>query len=211
MKLGPYVIWAAVATATGLFVLLGYFIELDELVFLRLLLVRWAVLLAAASLLLGLFNLLAVHWNKVSLQESGWPYSSLLILFFLVTLVLGLLFGADYPVVLLLFRHVQLPIEASLLGLLAVSLSLAGFRLISRQRDVFSLAFIVTALLVLLGTAPWPVANNSVASLAIGDLRAWVTQVWAAAGARGILLGVALGAITTGLRVLLASDRPYGD
>lgn len=211
MKLGPYVLWAAVATATGLFVLLGYFIELDQLVLLRLLLIRWAVLLASAALLLGLFNLLAVHWNKVSLQEAGWPYSSLLILFFLVTLVLGLLFGPDYQVVLLLFQHVQLPIEASLLGLLAVSLTLAGFRLIARQRDVFSLAFIGTALLVLLGTAPWPIASGSISNLAVGDLRAWVTQVWAAAGARGILLGVALGAITAGLRVLLASDRPYGD
>ncbi len=29
--------------------------------------------------------------------------------------------------------------------------------------------------------------------------------------ARGIVLGVALGAITTGLRVLLGADRPYGD
>jgi len=29
------------------------------------------------------------------------------------------------------------------------------------------------------------------------------------AGARGILIGVALGSLTTGLRVLLGSDRPY--
>jgi len=29
------------------------------------------------------------------------------------------------------------------------------------------------------------------------------------AGARGILIGVALGSLTTGLRVLLGTDRPY--
>jgi len=29
------------------------------------------------------------------------------------------------------------------------------------------------------------------------------------AGARGILLGVALGSIVTGIRVLIGSDRPY--
>ena len=28
---------------------------------------------------------------------------------------------------------------------------------------------------------------------------------------RGFVIGIALGAITTGLRVLLASDRPYAD
>lgn len=211
MKLGPYLIWAAVASAAGFLVLVGYFVSVDTLIGLRLLLIQWTVLLAAAALLLGLFNLLAVHWNKVSLQEAGWPYSALLILFFLVTLVLGLLFGPDYEVVLLLFQYVQLPVEASLLALLAVSLTVAGFRLLARRRDVISIVFMATALLVLLGTAPWPIGGESVLYLAVSDLRAWVTQVWAAAGARGILLGVALGAITTGLRVLLASDRPYGD
>lgn len=211
MKLGPYLIWAAVASAAGLFVLAGYFVAVDVLIGLRLLLIQWAVLLAAAALLLGLFNLLAVHWEKVGLQEADWPYSALLILVFLATLGLGLLFGPDYSVVLLLFRYVQLPVEASLLALLAVSLTVAGFRLLARRRDIISLVFMGTALLVLLGTAPWPIGGESVVYLAVSDLRAWVTQVWAAAGARGILLGVALGAVTTGLRVLLASDRPYGD
>lgn len=211
MKLGPYLIWAAVASAAGLFVLAGYFVAVDVLIGLRLLLIQWAVLLAAAALLLGLFNLLAVHWDKVSLQEADWPYSALLILVFLATLALGLLFGPDYSAVMVLFRYVQLPVEASLLALLAVSLTLAGFRLLARRRDIISVVFMGTALLVLLGTAPWPIGGESVVYLAVSDLRAWVTQVWAAAGARGILLGVALGAVTTGLRVLLASDRPYGD
>jgi hypothetical protein len=44
----------------------------------------------------------------------------------------------------------------------------------------------------------------------VRDLRAWISQVWAAGGARGILLGVALGATATGLRVLLGTERPYG-
>jgi hypothetical protein len=211
VKLGSYVVWAAVATGTGILVLLGYFIEVDLLIRVRLLLIQWAVLLAAAALLLGLFNLLAVHWSKVSMQDDGWPYSALLILFFLVTLVLGLLFGPDYEVVLLLFRYVQVPIEASLLALLAVSLTLAGFRIFAQRRDLLSVTFMGVSLLVLIGTAPWPFAGDSVLALAVSDIRAWVTQVWASAGARGILLGVALGAITTGLRVLLASDRPYGD
>lgn len=211
MKLGPYLVWAAVASAAGFLVLLGYFTDAEILIGVRLLLIQWAVLLAAAALLLGLFNLLNVHWNKVGLQEAGWPYSSLLILSFLITLIMGLLFGPDYQVTLALFQYIQLPVEASLLALLAVTLTLAGFRLLTRRRDLTSLAFMGTALLVLLGTAPWPIGAESFLARATGDLRAWVTQVWAAAGARGILLGVALGAITTGLRVLLASDRPYGD
>jgi hypothetical protein len=41
-------------------------------------------------------------------------------------------------------------------------------------------------------------------------VRPIITQIFAAAGARGILLGVALGTLTTGLRVLFGADRLYG-
>jgi hypothetical protein len=42
-------------------------------------------------------------------------------------------------------------------------------------------------------------------------IKDWVLDVPALAGARGILLGVALGTAATGLRVLLGLDRPYVD
>ncbi len=211
MKIGAYVLWAAVAMACGGLVLIGYFVDVAVVQDLRLLFMRWAVLLSAAALILGLFNLLAAHLKKVNDQESGWAYSALLIMFMIGTLILGLLFGPDNRVVLSLFDYIQVPVEASLIGLLAVSLAVAGFRLVSRRRDFASLVFIGVALLVLLGTATWPVAGGSTAYEFFGWLRNWFTQVWAAGGARGILLGVALGAIATGLRVLLAADRPYGD
>ncbi len=211
MRFGAYILWAAVAVAAGFFVLLGYFIDLPVVTALRLLLMQWAVLLAAAALLVGLANLLLVHWNKVSLQEPGWPYSSMLLLFFLITLTLGLIFGPGDPVVLFLFNNVQLPVEAALTAVLAVTLIYAGVRLLSRRRDLWTLIFLGTALLVLAGTTPWLLAQQGEVFQLVADFRTWVTQVWAAGGARGILLGVALGAIATGLRVLLAVDRPYGD
>jgi hypothetical protein len=211
VKIGAYIVWAAVATACGGLVLIGYFLDVAVVQDLRLLFMRWAVLLSAAALILGLFNLLAAHLKKVNDQETGWGYSALLIMFLIGTLILGLLFGPDNRVVLSLFDYVQVPVEASLIGLLAVSLAVAGFRLVSRRRDFASLVFIGVALLILMGTATWPVAGGSTAYQVFGWLRNWFAQVWAAGGARGILLGVALGAIATGLRVLLAADRPYGD
>jgi len=41
-------------------------------------------------------------------------------------------------------------------------------------------------------------------------MRPFIAQVMAGAGARGILLGMALGTLTTGLRILFGADRPYG-
>ena len=42
-------------------------------------------------------------------------------------------------------------------------------------------------------------------------IKDWVFDVPMLAGMRGILLGVALGTLATGLRVLLGVDRPYAD
>jgi hypothetical protein len=42
------------------------------------------------------------------------------------------------------------------------------------------------------------------------ELRYWIAQVPAMAGARGLLLGIGLGIVATGLRILIGSDRPYG-
>ena len=211
MKLGAYLIWTATAIGIGCIVLLGYFLDSQLILSLRLALMRWAVLIAAAALLLGLWNLLSVHWIKVSEQYPGWPYSAVLILAFLVTLFLGLMFGPDNAVMVAIFNYIQLPIETSLMALLAISLVIAGYRIVEARKDLSSLIFIGTVFVILLGTGPWVVGSGSGLQIMFGEIRNWLAQVWAAGGARGILLGVALGSIVTGLRVLLAADRPYGE
>jgi hypothetical protein len=211
LKIGIYLLWIVIAAFVGLIVLLGYFVDATIVIELRHLLMQWAVLLAAAAVFMGLFNLLVVHWNKLNDQTPGWPYSAVLIFFFLVTLFLGLIFGPDFEVMLLLFNYVQLPIEAGLMALLAVSLVVAGFRLMSHRKDIFSLIFVLTAILVLIGNSPWLMGSDAALASLLGNIRAWVAQVWSTGGARGILLGVALGAVATGLRVLMGAERPYGD
>jgi len=208
---GFQLLWAAIAIAFGLIVLQGYFFDLDALQGVRTLILQWAVVLAAAALLLGVLNLLAVHLSKIAAQEKGWPYSALLIGGLLITLLVGLFFGEESPLLLSLFQYVQQPVESSLAGLLAVSLTLGAVRLISRRRDLRTYIFLATSFVVLLGTGPWLIGSNSGLHQLMVGARNWLSQVWAAGAARGLLLGVALGATATGLRVLLGADRPYGD
>jgi hypothetical protein len=202
---------AAVAILCGLIVLAGYFVKLDFLVNASNTLVQWAVILTAFAVLLGIFNLLIVHLGKARRKEKGAFYSLLLVLAMLVTFVIGLLspyIKVVSPVFDFTFRAVQLPVEASLMALLAVTLTYGSIRLLRRRLSIFSVIFLITALLILLGTAPLPFVGNT--PLLSDTLRPAIAQVLAASGARGILIGVALGALTTGLRVLFGVDRPYG-
>jgi len=196
-----------IAIAAGLLVLVGYFIEIPILLKLRSILLGWAVILAAAALFVGIINMLLVHRAKIKSKQKGSIYSLVLMISLVITLGLGLVLGTDHQIVNLIFTSIQLPVEASLLALLAVSLAYASIRLLRRRLNLLSIVFIVTALIILLGTVPLPFGEIP----ALGDtLRPFFSQVLAAGGARGILIGVALGVLTTGLRVLFGADRPYG-
>ena len=75
----------------------------------------------------------------------------------------------------------------------------------SRRLNIFTLFFVGTILIVLIGTITIPYLDIP----GLYELRSWIVKVWATAGARGILLGIALGTIATGLRILMGTDRPY--
>ena len=195
----------AIAVAIGVVVLLGFFLDLPVLVSVRVTFLRWAVILASIALVVGVVNLLGVHWRKVSGSQPGSAYSVVLIVSLLATLVVVGFFGPTAPWSMWVFNYIQVPIETSLMAILAVVLAYAAARLLNRRLNLFSLVFLGTALLVLVGTASLPGLDV----LALNDLRAWFERVPATAGARGILLGVALGTIATGLRILMGADRPY--
>jgi hypothetical protein len=145
--------------------------------------------------------------NRIQTKQKGGFYSLVLVISLLVTLILGLFFKPGHPVMNFIFYSVQLPVERSLMALLAVTLLLASIHLLRRQPNLFSVIFLGTTLLILLGTAPLPFGELPFFS---DMLRPFVAQVLAASGARGILLGIALATLTTGLRVLFGADRPYG-
>jgi hypothetical protein len=198
-----------IAIAFGLVVLLGFFIPLPLLVSLRLIFLRWAVILSAVALLVGVGNLALVHWRKVAGGRSEALYSTILLLSMAATLVIAGWQGPTGFGSLWIFNYIQVPVETSLMALLAVLLAYACARLFYRRPTLFSLIFALTALIVLLGTAP--LLGFNIPGLQGPDgLRALIVQIPAAAGARGILLGVALGIIATGLRVLMGAERPYG-
>lgn len=199
---------AAVAIAFGLIVLLGYFIAVPLLTTLRDVFIHWVLIMAATALLVGLGNLITVHWRKVTTRSSGGFYSLIMLISLAVTLVVVGFFGPTGTWSMWLFNYVQVPLEASLMALLSVVLALAAIRLLRRRINLFSLIFLGTVLIVLLGTAP--LLGVQIPGLHGPDgLRSLIAQIPATAGARGILLGVALGTIATGLRILIAADRPY--
>ena len=194
-----------IAIVAGVVVLVGYFTP--WLSGTRALFLQWAVILAAFALLIGVVNLLSVHLNKMGKSKKGGIYSLALWVAFFITVGVVALDGPDGSKSVFLFNNIQIPVEASLLTLLVVTLAVASIRLLRRKAGLFTYIFIGTAFLVLLGTAPlYGIGEVSF----LYQVRTWIVGVLSVAGARGVLLGVALGTVATGIRVLMGVDRPYG-
>jgi cytochrome bd-type quinol oxidase subunit 2 len=199
------VLTAVIAIAAGILILGGYFFP--ALADIQTLLLNWAIILAGMAALVGIFNLISVHADKVRRREKGSTYSAILVIALIATFIFGLILRPDNSTMEILMNGIIVPVEASLMGLLTISLIYAAIRLLRRRANVMSIVFLVTAALIILGSATLPFGNIPL----LGTLvRPWITQILALGGARGILIGVALGTLTTGLRVLFGADRPYG-
>lgn len=197
---------AIVAVITGLVVFTGIVFAIPGSVNLNTTLIGWAVILAGIATLVGILNLISVHWRKIFRKHDRDLYSPFLLLAFAVTVILGIwLTPADKN-----FQHVvtsiQIPVETSLLALLSVTLVMAAVRLFRLRKGLMVWSFFVSAVLFIIFGS-----GLLVIFPAGSPFLDWVgyLNLVPLAGARGILLGVALGSLMTGLRIILGSDRPY--
>lgn len=189
-----------VAIAVGIFILADFFLDNPYLEVLGTALVDWAAILSVFALILGLLSVLGTHLRKVAGREEGWPYSLVLLFVVLVVLASGLSSpqGPQEPLVQFIFTYIQIPLQASIFSLLVFFMATAAYRSL-RVRNLSVLLMVLSALVVLIGP------------LIIPSLRDWVLGVPATAGARGIIIGVALGTVATSLRILMGFDRPYAE
>lgn len=196
-----------VAISVGGIILLEYFIPIPILGNFRSSLLSAAITVSGFALLLGVVNLFYVHIDKIRQASSTALYSFFLIIALFITFFLTVLQGPAAEAPTWIFTYIHIPAETSLMAVLIFSLTFATIRLLSRKPNLFSAVFIVSMLLTLVGSGPL----FGIQIPLLGDtISPFVGLVLAGAGARGILLGVALGTVATGIRILLGADRPFG-
>jgi hypothetical protein len=199
---------AVIAIASGILVLAGYFVPALE--GLQATLLNWAIILTGMAAVIGVFNLVSVHGEKLRTQAKGSIYSGFLLISLIATFIFVGVYLAFVPnpdAVQALVSGVIVPAEAALMAIISVSLIYAAMHMLRQRVSAMNIVFLSVAVLVLIGTLTLPFGQIPI----LGDtLRPWLSYVLALGGARGILIGVALGSLTTALRVLMAIDRPYG-
>ncbi len=201
----PQFFLIAIAAIAGIVLLAGYFISLPFLDGLRSYLFQLAIVLTGVALLVGIINLLFVHVMKVLRLQTGALYSLVLLISFTITFTVGFLFGPTSAWSRWIFNHVQLPVETSLLAIITVILVVGLIRMLYRRPSANSLIFLFTVVITLVGIISLPWIESSL----ITEARSWLLSVPVTGGMRGILIGIAIGTIATGLRILTGAERPY--
>jgi hypothetical protein len=201
---------SAIAIGFGLLTLVGLIAGQQVGIFASLtdIFLQLVVITTAVAVLIGIFNLLSVHLFRIGRRRGGWFYSVILVISTVGVLLLYVLERAnvltgDPPITTILLETVQVSIESALAGLILFALVYGAYRMMRRRVTWAGILFTLVLLILLVGALPLPGLGL------IASFRDWLLAVPVSAGARGILLGIALATVVTGVRVLIGQDRSY--
>ncbi len=171
----------------------------------------WGLILAGAAYLLGILNLVQINLPKVMKREEDWGYKLVMLVSLFAMLVVGGVEGAtrydDGTVYKWVYDYLFIPLNATMFSLLAFYIASAAFRAF-RARNLEASLLLGAAIIVMLGRVP---LGESLPM--IGDYMPkivnWIMDVPNIAARRAIFIGAALGAVATGLRVILGLERTH--
>lgn len=173
---------------------------------------QWGIIVIAASILLGIGNLIRVHSKKIARRQEGWIYS-------IITLAsMGVMFGFGGPWGTIeegsafnwMFINMQVPLQSTMFSLLAFFIASAAYRAF-RLRSAEASLLLIAAIIVMLGRVP--LGQFLTRNLPEKATLPWITETIMSypnmAAFRGILMGAALGVMAMGLRIILGIERSY--
>lgn len=183
----------------------------------------WFDILACFAFALGGGNLVKIHLKKVSAREKDWAYSAVTVGSFLLMLVAGLFkLGApswetDYIGAGTWFEAIYeatfAPLQATMFSMLAFFVASASYRAF-RAKTREATILLVAASIILIGRTPlggilsqW--VPDSLSFFRISDLSNWLLAVPNLAGQRAIMIGIALGIISTSLKLIVGIERSH--
>jgi hypothetical protein len=175
-------------------------------------LVQLLVVVGALAVVIGILNLIGAQVRNVRRMPRGlYALVTLVTMFSIIVLRLieragGLAGGeGDFPVApsLTLMDALQVTIESALAGLLFFFLVYAAYRMMRRGVTLWNVLFMAALVVVLLG---YNTLNGMGFLTAIRD---WLLAVPVNAGVRGLLIGIAIGTLAVGVRLLIGQDRTF--
>jgi hypothetical protein len=178
----------------------------------------WILIIQAFAIWLGALNLLKISILKASSASKDRWYALIVILAFLATTMVGFApfirgdrdYLADASLFKWFYDAMYIPLNATMFALLAFFVASASYRAF-RARNREATLLLVAACILMLGRVP--LGDFVTGFLPDGwGLAAWadvIMNYFQLAGQRAIMIGIALGIVSTSLRLVLGIERSH--
>lgn len=174
----------------------------------------WFSIVQACAIVLGALNLMVMSAQKVARRKEGWGYAVVVIATFLLITIYGLGGGVGFREAGTgfdwIYRFVYVPLSATMFAILGFFVASASYRAF-RARNAEATMLLVAAFLVMLGRVPVGdlITSWMPAGARMSDVATWIMEFPQVAGQRAIMIGIALGLVSTSLRIILGVERSY--
>ncbi|MBU1701196.1 MAG: hypothetical protein KJ970_05305 [Candidatus Eisenbacteria bacterium] len=187
----------------GIFMILEFFVRHPFITNIGSEFQQWTIIVAAAAIVLGVLNVARIHANKIRTKKKDWPYSIFLIVGLVVMALLGIVRGiGEQSFFNYLYINAYVPMQGTMFSLLAFYIASAAFRAFRIRKFEAGLLAIV-AVIVMIGRVPIGAAIWD----RLPGITSYIMDYPNLAAKRAILIGAALGAISTGMKVVLGIER----
>ena len=196
----------ALTFVCGLFMLLEMFFDQPGVKVFKEYITDFGVALIAFTYILMLIDVAGREFKKLQdrKRHPDWPYGLVMLGGLALMLGFGLIGGKEHPVFVWIFDYLYDPLQSTMFSLLAFFIASAAFRAF-RARTVEAGILLVAAIFVMFGRVP---VGEWVHPIFV-DIEEWIMNIPNLAAKRAILIGAAIGAIATALRVILGLERDF--
>ncbi len=180
-------------------------------------------IIAAFAIWLGALNLIKISLIKIFKTKTDVLHSSFIIISFLLIVFFGFYdgFRGLYANPTFSFRdqgtgfdwfyqYVYSSLSATMFALLAFFVASASYRAF-RARNLEASILLIAGIVVMLGRVPIGDLMTSWLPpfMQISNWANWIMNILNTAGQRAIMIGIALGLVSTSLRIILGLERAY--
>jgi hypothetical protein len=202
---------------SGMFMLVQFFIPHPAFVNIYRGVLGWARIIRVFALVIGVGTLIRLHYRRITRRSPEWIYSIVVFAGLLTTAIAGIVGGPRGKFFSWIFNSVLLPLDATMFSLLAFFMASAAYRAF-RARTLDATLLLAAAVIVMFGRVPigdflW----QNIIPQSLADRVPFLPErvvEWIMAGPnmaarRGLMIGAALGAISTSLKIMLGIERSY--
>ena len=152
--------------------------------------------------------------QKIIRKKSDWGHAVIIIVSFLLICIVGFAGGQGFrdqgTMFDWLYQFVYTPLSSTMFAILAFFVASASYRAF-RARNFEATLLLLAAFFVMLGRVPVGdiISGFMPPHWQLSDLATWIMNFPNTAGQRAIMIGIALGIVSTSLRIILGIERSH--